>query len=84
MTVTTIPATSSGNIVMPRRVKRADPVVDQPSASHQVAPSLRFMLAPEALQDAEKFRWHLYEIGWEILEERHRISLVVHALTKCG
>ena len=76
MTTTIIPATSSVNVVLPRRVNRAEPVVDRPSAPHQVPPSLRFMLTPEALQEAEKFRWHLYEIGWEIIEPRHRIALV--------
>jgi hypothetical protein len=75
MIPTTIPATA-GNVVLPRRVRSSEPIANQPASPHQVPPSLRFMLTPEALQEAEMFRLYLYEIGWEIIQNEHRAALV--------
>ena len=76
MTMSILPATCSGNVLLPRRITRTETVENKPSPARVVPPSLRFMLAPDALDEAERLRRHMYQIRWEMMTIERRIRFM--------
>jgi hypothetical protein len=62
------------NVLSPRTVQRAERVVDMPSRPEQVPPGLRFMLRPEALEEAHQFwKWiDSVSFAYDNAEQRKR------------
>jgi hypothetical protein len=60
------------NLLSPRTVQRAERVVDMPSRPEQVPPGLRFMLRPEALEEAWAFWKWLDSVVFDMMTDQHR------------